>query len=178
MLALELGLDARRQSRDQSLGKRGIGRSGLRRGDRSRDHPHADEEALLASDDPRPVERVLVVVRLIERPDHELLELRRCGHRAEEPWIEHGIEQARTAAEDGRKPRCRPHDVGDQAQQTRVGGEEGEELHAGRHLRHHLVEGGECQVGLGGASEGVEQRGEEFREALAGALAPRGGVAA
>src|SRR5262249_6331148 len=111
MLALELGFDARRQSRDQSLGKRGISRPGLRRGDRSRDHPYADQEALLAADDTRPVERLLVVVRLIKRPDHYLLEFRRCGHCAEKPWIEHGVEQARTTAEDGGKPRCRPHNV-------------------------------------------------------------------
>ena len=109
---------------------------------------------------------------------HQLLELGRRRHRAEESRIEHGIEQTRAAGKDRGKPRRGPHDVGDEPQQAWIGGKEREELHAGRHLGHDLVEGGEREVRFGGAAENIEQRGEEFGEALAGAGAARCGVAA
>ncbi len=157
MLALELGLDAGRERFDQRLGENGIGGAGLLGRQRAGDDADANEEALLAADDARPVERILIVGGLRERAVDDLLELGRRRHGAEEAWIEHGIEQARPPPENGGKPRRGPHDVGDQTGEARIGGKQREELNAGRHVGDHPVEGRKRQVGFGGPAEGVEQ---------------------
>ena len=129
-------------------------------------------------DHARPVERLLIVARLAERSADNLPELVGGRHRAEESGIEHRIEQPRPARQDRGESRRRPHDVGDEPREAWIGGEQREELHAGRHLGHDLVEGGEREVGVGGAAEGVEQRGKERAEPLARPLAARRGIAA
>ncbi len=117
-------------------------------------------------------------MRLGERVPHQLLELGGGRHGAEKPWVEHRIEQARPPADDVGEPRRRPHDVGDQPEQTWIDGKQREELHARRHLGDHLVEGGKREIGLSGAAEGIEQSGEELGQPLPRAAASRRRIAA
>ena len=178
MAAHELGLDPRGKRLDQCLGESGIGGAGLPRRERARDHADADEKGLLAADDARAVERLRIIGRLGQRRADQLLQLGLRRHRAEKPGIEHGVEQPRSPPMMRGEPRRRSHDVGDQPEQAWIGGKQREQLHPGRHLGDHLIEGRKREVGFGGAAERIEQGGQELRQPLARSRAPRGGIAA
>ena len=179
MDADELGLDPLGKRLDQRLGKTRIGGARLPRRERARDHPDADEEGLLAADDAGAVERLLIVAaprRAPRRPAPSAW--RASAPRRRSPGSSTASSSRGLPADDAGEPRRRPHDVGDQPEQAWIGGKQREELHAGRHLGDDLVEGGEREIGLGGAAERIEQGGKKLGQPLARARAPRRGIAA
>ena len=78
---------------------------------------------------------------------------------AERAGIEHRIEQTPSARKYARQTRRRAHDVGEQAQQARIGAQQRKELHTGRQLGDEAVEAGEGAIGIGGIGERATSSG-------------------
>ncbi|MFO0004763.1 MAG: hypothetical protein ACK559_26900, partial [bacterium] len=91
---------------------------------------------------------------------------------------EHEVEQRRARTQLVGEPRRAAHDLGDEAEQMRIGMAQREQLHARWQPRHVTVEIDEGGLGVGRASERAQQRGHQFGQQFARAGAAHAAVAA
>ena len=101
-------------------------------------------------------------------------ELLAIGQPLQEIRGEQGVEQVHMRAQIAREPGCSAHQVGEQAQQLRIGAQQREQLHARGQAGQELVEQAERRVAVRLVVQRVEERRHQLGQELAGAGRARG----
>jgi len=163
MLGFEIVLNFTQHAIDEAFGEHGIRGTGILGADRARQKPHADEKRLFAADDAGGIEYILhriaagMGARLLKLAPQQLVDLLLVGVSGQHAGIEHGVEQPPPPRQDAGKPRCRPHNVGDEPHQIGIGFEQRKKLHACRQLSQKLIEACNRAVRI----DRIGERGDE-----------------
>ncbi len=167
MLLGELRLDARQQRAQRHIGDIAVGDRRRRRLDQPADELDADLEAPFAGPPPALIE-VLLKELHVSQHAAQLGEKRlHARRRREEIGREDAVEKRGAARQLLGEAWRDAEDIGQQAQQIRMGMEHREQLHAGRQRVQELIERQERRVGIGLGRQRLEQQRRQFGQQFA-----------
>ena len=155
--AAELGFDALDQRFQNRVGERREGPAGRLALDRARQKPDADQEALFGGEDAQPRQALFEELSIAQKGRQSLAQKIARRNLAVEGRVQQGVEDMR-AQRDGVGQARRGGDRQRQKlQKTRIGGDQREELKAGRQALQEAVKTGQRIVGVLPLAEGFEQ---------------------
>ena len=178
MLGLEFGRRCREHAFEQQVGETREAPAELSGRRRTGDDADADQKFLLLGKDPGAIEHILVAARLAEEriePTRQLLPARQS---AKELGFEQRIDHMRPPGDRVGEVGRVAHHHGEQRHKRLVGGEQREQLDAGRQAGEEMVEGDQRRIRRFGLGEGDDEARRDLGQKLAGSRRPHGRVTA
>ena len=166
VLGREIALDEGQRRLDDARRQGRIVASRLRRADRTGEQLEADRKGLLLGEIAQRVEKLLKMLRAVEKPAGPRVEPALIDAGFEDAGVDRRVENMRMVDHHASEPRRAAENIGEELADARIGFQEREEFDRRRHARERGVETGERGVGIAGAGEGLHEARHELRQDL------------
>ena len=167
VLRRELVGDQAMHGMDDALGDVGKGDAGLLGGDRAGQDPRADQEQALLAEQPQPVEKLLVGIRVLQRRRQPPGQFMLVRHGAEEARIDQPVHDLRLPRQHVAEPRRRAEDQRHQRDELAVLAEQRDQPPAALQRLQEAIERRHRIVRLFGMRQAVDQSRDELDKGVA-----------